>query len=70
MKTQKEKVLAYLIKHKSITSWTAIQKFSITRLASVIFDLKNDGHEIFTEIVKTDDARWAKYVLIKVKKHD
>ena len=39
MKTQKQEVLAYLKKHKSITSWEAIQEFHITRLAAIIFEL-------------------------------
>ena len=39
-KTQAEKVLVHLLKNKSITSWIAIEKFRITRLSAVIFNLR------------------------------
>ena len=39
-KTQAEKVLVYLLKNKSITSWIAIEKFRATRLSSIIFNLR------------------------------
>ena len=70
MKTQKEEILQYLKKHKTITSWDAIEMFHVTRLAAVIFLLKQDGHEIFTEIVTKDNKKFAKYRLIKEFKHD
>lgn len=67
MKTQKQEVLAYLKKHKSITSWEAIQEFHITRLAAIIFLLKEDGNVIFTQRMKDIDTgkSWAKYTLLK-----
>lgn len=67
MKSQKEQVLAYLKKHKSITSWEAIQEFHITRLAAIIFLLKDDGHSIFTQRMKDLETgkSWAKYTLLK-----
>ena len=39
MSTQKEQVLAHLKKHKKITSWEAIKRYNITRLAAIIYDL-------------------------------
>ena len=39
-KIQSEKVLVHLLKNKSITSWGAIEKFRITRLSAVIFNLR------------------------------
>lgn len=67
MNTQKQQILAYLKKHKSITSWEAIQEFHITRLAAVIFDLKDDGYIISTQRMKDIDTgkSWAKYTLMK-----
>jgi hypothetical protein len=47
-KSKTEKVLAHLIKHKHITSWEAIQKFRCTRLSAVIYNLRQDGHDIRT----------------------
>lgn len=67
MKTQKQEVLAYLKKHKSITSWEAIQEFHITRLAAIIFELKEDGNAIFSQRMKDYETgkTWAKYTLLK-----
>jgi len=39
-KLQAEKVLVHLLKNETITSWTAIEKFRITRLSAVIFNLR------------------------------
>jgi len=58
---QKEIVLNHLKKSKSITSWDAIQKYGITRLADVIFRLKN-SYNIVTIIEKAEGKRWAKYI--------
>lgn len=52
MSTQKQQVLAHLKKHKTITSWTAIQKYNITRLAAVIYDLSLN-HDILS--IRTND---------------
>lgn len=67
MKNQKQNVLDYLKKHKSITSWKAIQEFHITRLAAVIFDLKDEGYIISTQRMKDIDTgkSWTKYTLMK-----
>lgn len=70
MDTQKERVLAWLKKKrkKGITSWDAITNFHITRLADVIFQLKAEGHEIFTIIEKAEGKKWARYILLKEAK--
>lgn len=48
--TQKELVKAYLLRHKSITSWEAIQLYGCTRLSDVIYKLRYDeGMKIKTE---------------------
>lgn len=39
--TKKEKVLMYLKEFGSITSLDAIREFDATRLAAIIYDLKN-----------------------------
>lgn len=65
-RTQKEQVLAHLQKKKSITSWDAIQKYGITRLAHYIYVLKE--HYIINTITeKNDETRWAKYVYMGEK---
>lgn len=65
-KTQKQQVLAHLKKHGSITPWEAIQKYHITRLAAVVFTLRDEGNKIFAKIEKKDGKRWAKYTLMKL----
>tara|TARA_R100000234_G_C4928188_1_gene147250 strand:+ start:337 stop:588 length:252 start_codon:yes stop_codon:yes gene_type:complete len=66
--TQKEIILDYLKKNKSITSWQAIQDFHITRVADVILRLRADGHNIETKMVIHKNSRtgkklqYAKYV--------
>lgn len=56
--TQKEKVLKHMREKGSIDTWQAIEWYGITRLASRITDLKNDGHCISKsrKKVKTRDG--------------
>lgn len=49
MQTQREKVRAHLEKEGNITSWEAITKYKITRLAEYIYELRKEGFEIRTE---------------------
>jgi len=70
--TNKQRVLDAMRGYGSISPWYAINTLGNTRLAASIFDLKKDGHEISTEIVKGknkfgDDIKYAKYTLIKEK---
>ena len=46
METQKQIIKKHLIREKSITSWQAIQKYRITRLAAIIHRLRNEGMNI------------------------
>jgi len=69
MKTQKQSVLEHLQKRKSITSWEAITMYRATRLADIIFKLKNEGYKIIA-IMKADPLtgkRWAEYKYLKSK---
>lgn len=59
--TQKQQVLAHLQKRKSITSWEAIEKYGITRLAHYIYLLK-DHYVITTITERGEDSKWAKYI--------
>ena len=64
---QKDQVLNHFAKKKSITSWEAIQKYGITRLAAVICELKTN-HNIMTVNETADGKRWARYVYMGVNK--
>lgn len=61
--TQKKQVFRHL-QENSITSWEAISKYRITRLADVIYRLRKD-HNISREIIREGKKSWAKYTLIK-----
>lgn len=63
---QKEIVLNHFTKRKSITSWEAIQKYGITRLAAVILELKGT-HNIMTVIETAEGKRWARYTYMGAK---
>ena len=63
---QKDQVLNHFAKKKSITSWEAIQKYGITRLAAVICDLK-DSHNIITVRENADGKHWARYTYMGAK---
>jgi hypothetical protein len=62
-KAQKEQILEYLKKWKSITSWEAITKYRITRLADVIFKLRTQ-YEIVSIAETKAGKNWVRYVLL------
>ena len=66
--SQKDVVLQYLKTHKSITSLQAFEKWHITRLAAVIFDLRQLGYNIITAEQTTETkfgaCTYAKYTLL------
>lgn len=47
--TQSQIILEHLRKHGSITQKEAIDNYGIMRLGARIWDLKRQGHAIFTE---------------------
>ena len=68
MKGQKFRVLEHLKTHDGITSMEAFEKYGITRLAAVVFDLRELGHDIRTLDMEGQNrygeaTRYAKYVL-------
>jgi len=72
MSNQKDKVIAYVRTYGSITPREAIDTYSITRLAAVIFDLKELGHVFTTTIEKGknkfgEPCTWAKYTYMGMK---
>ena len=60
-------VAKHLINKKKITSWEAIERYHATRLADIIYDLKAEGWDILTEMVKEPSGvRYAVYRLMFV----
>jgi hypothetical protein len=67
--TRKQRVLTAMTTHGSISPWYAINQLGDTRLSASIFQLKKDGYDISTEMVKGknkfgDEIRYAKYSLV------
>lgn len=62
--TKKDKVLAHLKKHKSITSWTAINFYGATRLAAIIFELRytHNIDDVWEYSDKQDKVKWKRYI--------
>ena len=65
--TKQQLIKEHLLEHGSITSWEAIQRYSATRLAAVIFNLRKTM-DIDTLMVERTDkygnrTQYAKYVL-------
>jgi hypothetical protein len=64
--TKTDQVLTHLTKNP-ITSWEAIMLYRVTRLADIIFKLKQRGHNIVTKMIDEGEVRFARYYLIKDK---
>lgn len=68
MKNQKERILDYMKEHGSITDIQAYNELAIRRLGARIYDLKAEGYNIVSEMVKAKNrydqpVRITKYVL-------
>lgn len=69
MKTNKHKqVLEHLKQYGTIESMQAINQYGATRLAAIIFDLREKGYNIETMMIDGTDrngntCRYARYVL-------
>ena len=63
-----QKVLEHLKEYGSITSWEAIEKYSATRLASIIFNLRKK-YDIDTIMCEFTDryGNTSQYALYKFK---
>jgi hypothetical protein len=61
---QSEQLLAYIKKNGTVTPMEALIKLGIYRTAARVYDLRNAGHNIQTDIVETQSgARVARYWL-------
>lgn len=68
--SQYDVVLNHLKKHKKITSYEAIYEMGISRLSGIIFNIKKDGYNISSKLVKVNNryggtAHVAEYTLIE-----
>jgi hypothetical protein len=61
--SQCQQVLKWLRRHRGISSWQAIQSMRCTRLAARIAELRQRGHRIVSETVRTNGKRVSVYRL-------
>lgn len=67
-KTQSEGILNYLKHNKrGITPLQALSMFGCLRLGARIYDLKKQGYNIETKIVRYQEKHFACYILNKKK---
>ena len=59
--TQRSKVKKHLESGLPITPMDALERYGCFRLAAVILNLKKDGHNIVTHIIKKNKKRFAQY---------
>lgn len=64
METKKLKVQNHLRRYSHITQLEAFNHYKAMRLAAIIFDLKEEGWEIVTEMQNENGSHFAQYVLI------
>ena len=64
METQRRQVLDHLLKYGTISSWTAIQEYHITRLSEYIRQLRSEGKNIVSTWKEANGKRWVEYSLI------
>ena len=60
-KSQNQQILEALQKGDAITPMSALARFNCFRLATRIFELKAQGHDIVTNLVKHGDKTFAEY---------
>ena len=73
-KTQKERIIDYIIQFGSISSWEAYKDLGITQLGARIDQLKKDGFQFETEWVHSENrygeiAKYKRYKLIDTINH-
>lgn len=56
-------VYLHLKRQKHITAWEAITLYRATRLADIVYKLKNQGFKIETVMIQGENSRYAKYYL-------
>ena len=64
-KAQSQMILEYMAQGHRISPLEALNKFGCLRRGARIYDLKNEGRNIITEMVSENGKRFARYSLIK-----
>ena len=61
--SQSGRILKHMQEGYGITPITALNKYGCFRLAAVVFNLKREGHNIRTTIIKENNKKFARYKL-------
>jgi hypothetical protein len=62
---QNEEVLRYMRQHGGITPVEALRKLGVFRLGARIFELKHQGYDIISTMVKSKGKRYSRYEFAK-----
>ena len=62
-KSQTDQILKHMQEGYGITPITALNNYGCFRLASVVFNLKREGHNIRTTIIRENNKKFARYKL-------
>lgn len=62
-KSQTDQILKHMQEGYGITPITALNNYGCFRLAAVVFDLKREGHDIKTTIIRENNKKFARYKL-------
>lgn len=65
MRSQNAKVIDYLATGRSLTPLQALSRFGILRLGARVHQLRQQGHDILTDIAVIGRKRVARYVLAR-----
>lgn len=61
--SQNDAILKHLKEGKTLNQLQAIDLFGCTRLPSRIWELRNDGHQIWTHMLEKNDKQYAQYYM-------
>lgn len=63
--SQNKAILSYMMSGNAITPIEALNKFWCFRLGARIHNLRQDGHNIKTTMIKRNGKRFAEYSMVK-----
>lgn len=66
--SKKQQILNFLQAGRAVTGHTALYHFGVYRLSSTIHRLRQEGHNIHTEMVEDGGETYAKYIYLSPPK--
>jgi hypothetical protein len=62
--SQTDQILAYLREGNALTPLEALERFGCLRLGARVWDLKQAGFDIRSELIERNGKRFAQYTLV------